>query len=180
VIEGRVRVDVDRRRVLDVPMDASGSGRTRVRVGASGGEVRFSRLFLEGDLAYDTRQGRTHFETPADGYVMLGDNSQGSEDSRIWTGTEYVVDGRAEPIVATLSAPDPESGAPRSNVVTKDGVITLLDIHGVTRSFPSKDVVSRKAVPLPFVPRGHLLGRAAANIWPWTAHDAGFRPRILP
>lgn len=180
VVEGHVRVDVDRRRVLDAAMDTSGSGRSRVRVGAAGGEVRFAALRLETDLVYVTRNVRTHFEVPPGSYVMLGDNSAGSEDSRIWTATEFDVEGLSAPVRAALSAPDPSTGAPRANVTTKDGVTSLIDVHGIARSFPAKSVVARRAVPLPYVPRGHLLGRATAILWPWTRYDAGFRPRILP
>ena len=181
VIDGRARLRVNHRLVVDVPVDVSGKGRLKLRIGAEGeATMHWRDLAVHEDLVYVTRGGQSEFDVPEGAFVVLGDNSPGSEDSRMWVASEYHLKGRTEPVIAKSQVPDPETGQMQQNVVTKNGVTTLIDVQGVHHSFPVSDRVRRKDVRMPFVFRRHLTGRASLVLWPWKVDEAGFRPRVLP
>jgi len=179
VVEGVAEARLDGRLIARLPAPVEGRGRPRVRFGASG-KMRFPRIRVERDIIYEAK-GTALFENiPDDAFVVLGDNTKGSHDSRLWQAREYHLTGRQKPIVATLSAPDPETGKEVPNVRRKDGRYALTDVDGVRHEFAAAQLERTVAVKLPYVRRRHLLGRAALIHWPWTVHEAGFRPRVLP
>lgn len=162
---------------LDVPVEpASGQA---VRIGAGGARVTFSGLRVEHDVVY-TDKGPGKWTVPPGCYFALGDNSRGSDDSRSWSVTELVVRGREVPYRAAATVPDAE-GRQISNLSRDGDIYRFKDLDGVLRQVRVEQVAERRdRVPYPFVPRDHLVGRAALVFYPFPPFSPLFRPRFLP
>jgi hypothetical protein len=149
-----------------------------VRVGARGLRATIRNLVAENDVQYS--KGPRSWDIPADGYLMLGDNTDWSRDSREWNANEVVTkDGRTfvAPVQARLSEDDLSDRTvwrPRG-----DGGVDFVDSHGIERHL-SKDEIAeiRPNVPQPFARRDDLVGRAFFVFFPFPPFG-DFRPRFL-
>lgn len=166
------RVDFSGDTLEAVPDDQ----RISIEIDAGGGEV--TNLTLAHDIHYT---GRHAFDIPDDGFVMLGDNTSNSSDSRKWAANVVTLnDGSGIQYVA----PDrvhTESDGDVANFVTdrEAGVFRFRDSYGVPREVPmdQADVELRK---LPFARRHDLVGRAFFIFFPFPPFQDEFRPRFLP
>ncbi len=151
-----------------------------------GGKIRFTDIRLDRDLYYTTDgvEGRT-IEVPEGHFFMLGDNTQASADSRLWSSLSLWADaeGRLVPkgtegareIVGNYRAippdmpPDPDENPV---VVRLRNRIVFTDLHGEEHVLIGGPEDLRRALeaappkPTPFVPRDYVLGRAFATFWP--------------
>jgi signal peptidase I len=84
------------------PVDPTERDKTPARIGARGAAVRVSHLHLERDIFYRNESALGHFDESnpyvlndydddqKDEFMMLGDNSPRSNDSRLWQSTSVV------------------------------------------------------------------------------------------
>ena len=180
VADGLARAVVDGREVGRAEVPSVGAGRARAEVGARGGEVVLSALRLEQDVEYVGGGGLTKFEVPPGCYVMLGDNSRHSEDSRKWRAGTIEVAGRDEPYVVERHSTDMAGGLV-ANIVREGGRVRFVDAAGLPRDVAAADIV-REEPPTarPYVRRDDIVGRAALIFWPVPPFGSAFRPRLLP
>lgn len=170
VVDGEVHVHVDgvERYVLPVDGAPEGeSGEQALTLTAAGAPLVIERLRIDRDLCYAVGDGRSEFATglwiPPDAYVMLGDNTGASSDSRAWrAGGRRLKDGRE--IWYNLSG---ESGTQPTRIPGTDRW-RVTDLDGVERTWATSE---EEGGELPsryvtFVPRENIVGRAFYIFWP--------------
>lgn len=157
--------------------DDSGRQSRVVQFGAQDGLVTFSDLALERDVHYKVRHDDTFNEgeaikIPADSYLVLGDNTQFSHDSRAWKKIWYKLkDGRT--IVAEKASTQSERQSELRNKY-KDGegqrpdVVIESDEHGNEVPIFSRDIVDsdESGKPFQFVGGEYIVGKALWIWWP--------------
>jgi signal peptidase I len=128
-------------------------------------------LSIDRDLYYNARERNPQkiWKIPEDHFLMLGDNTQHSKDSRAWkvsqahykNGEIVSWEGPGDSdVVGQPYAARPNQG---ENPVQR----VPADIDGLVRFVDSREVERYEtAVAHPFVSRDHLIGRAFAIFWP--------------
>lgn len=176
-VDGTLRVSIDGREVIRheyepaaPPMDdATWDGLPAL--GVEDAAVEVTTLDLGRDLHY--RRGdhpeRLPFQVPAGHYLMLGDNSGSSKDSRMWISVEFdLADG-------TTIRGDGDTGATgddgrRQYVLDPDaGTLELVDDSGRLWQLRRDEVTnfhSPRVAVAPFVPRENVVGRAFFIFFP--------------
>lgn len=140
-----------------------------VHVGATGGGVELTDLEVYRDIYYVDNHPYTRWDIPDGCYVMLGDNTQDSSDSREWSLLRYEI-------------PD-EEGVPRlvrGNQRGEENPRTGRDAEGRPLKFfhdelgelwvfdpRGEDVDYLGAEQSSFVPRELIRGRAVLVVWPF-------------
>jgi signal peptidase I len=145
-----------------------------IAFGVEQGGATFEDVRLDRDVYYTSSGARgTRFEVPEGHYLFLGDNSKSSQDSRMWTA--YRVTEKREGGRTFLSERRPSA-------LDSPGRLEFRDRDGVFRSYePAEIDVSSSRIPVPFVPKADLHGRAFAVFWPpGGLSSVGGRVRILP
>jgi signal peptidase I len=167
-LDDRLSLVLDGRTLLDVPIPPSSRQEASLTVAVDGAGADLSRLRVARDVYYLTPGGRASWTVriPSASYVMLGDNTQDSADSRLWRAKTYA-----------FRAPGGEAREVRGNfreggenpTFGRDGgrSIRFRDQWGEVHWFP-KEEVTTESLPGndPFVPRGLIVGRAVAVFWP--------------
>jgi signal peptidase I len=130
-----------------------------------GGEVE--DLVVSRDIFYEPKISLPAWDIPEDSYFAMGDNTQGSLDSRNWETMTYTLeDGR---VITGFFFPKPPVGPapPDHNPRTApDGGITFADLHGDEYTFSRSEIVDQTKGFAPFIHRRYLLGKAVAVFWP--------------
>jgi len=142
-----------------------------VAFGVEKGGATFRDVRLDRDVFYDDP---CRFTVPEGHYFFLGDNSSHSQDSRKWAGWEIRESGSERVFYA--------DERPRA-LAGKEGRVGFRDRNGVLREFDARDVTTSSGkVPMSFVPKADLHGRAFAIFWPprWFTKQPGGRVRFLP
>lgn len=180
VVDGEFTALVDGTEVARRPAPLDVRGRNRVEIGAAGKPVNFRDVVVARDIAYDAGGGPDAYDVPADGFLFLGDNVEGSADSRKWTVEVFHPKGGGAPILAATDYPD-EAGNPKGGRIrVEKGSYRFRDVDAVEREIPVEGTTVEHGVRAPFARRSHLVGRAILVFWPWIPAEAGFRPRLLP
>ncbi len=171
------RVYVDGRVVAKVQHEDTtndGAEREAITLGLRGVAAELGSVSVDRDLQYN--QSR-EWVVPDDHYIVLGDNTISSKDSRMWE-------------VTVLELSDGRTLEGEHSVKLEDGTIVpfddsgdeyrFLDTNGVARRVPKSDVVKvTERVDRPFVKRNDLVGRAFLVFFPFPPFG-DFRPHILP
>lgn len=149
----------------------------KFRIGAKNLKAVVRNVVVENDVQYSMVQ-TTKWKIPEGCYVMLGDNTWSSRDSRYWTANVVrTLDGRE--FVAPDTARVTEE---REETVFRphpDGSVDFIDSYGVPRHFAKDEIEPvRRNVPLPFVKQDDLVGRAFFIFFPFPPFG-DFRPRLL-
>jgi len=122
-------------------------------------------MAIDRDLHYDNRHEFEIWKIPADNFLMFGDNTGSSADSREWKVREAILKNGEHVVWSAQEGHNPDSrpmGAEPGYEVVIDP-----DIDGVTRRFRLDEVAEwLPPVHRPLVPRDHLVGRAFAVFWP--------------
>lgn len=171
-----IRVTLDGRQVAKLAHpDVTNLGETgaRVALGLRGGRAAFSGIRVDADLHYE---GSSSWNVPPDHFVMLGDNTTNSRDSRKWdcheivdrNGRSYIADGNVKL----------DDGSSFRNFRSDGDDWVFLDSHGIARRIP-KEGAKTSTTERPFVHRDDLIGRAFFTFFPFPPFGE-FRPRFLP
>ena len=149
---------------LEIPGTSNQASSITLRVEGEGAD--FSGLEAYRDIYYtsDTVK-QSEFKIPAGCYVMLGDNTQDSSDSREWTFAKYKWPGSGEAWVR---------GNWRSNnenpfVVEggdKGAEIFFRDEWGELHRFQREGSTQGPPEGAPYVSRSQITGRAVLVFWP--------------
>ncbi|MBK7642298.1 MAG: signal peptidase I [Planctomycetes bacterium] len=123
------------------------------------------------DIYYTSDRGMTSFQIPHGCYVMLGDNTQDSADSREWNLMRFRMRGGDGPWIQGNSREDYSGNDPSGNPrrVTGDPGGTRLffrDQWGELHNFLEKDAEKGSSIAAPYVPRELVIGRALLVFWP--------------
>ena len=150
---------------LEIPPAVVQKG--RINLATEGGGAEFSELRVYRDIFYTSAgQGTTRWVIPEGNYVVLGDNTQNSADSRDWSLTRFEIPlengetqivrgnnrGTENPIIAHGA-----DGRAR---------VYLADEFGERWVFHRAESRALKPTPAPFVPRSLIRGRAVLVVWP--------------
>lgn len=165
-IDDRVRFEVDGEALLSLDVPAAARRQAGVRLVTEGGGARFRDARVWRDVHYTTpgKLGHT-WDVPAGCYVMLGDNTQDSADSREWELTSFHL-LQGDDVSARVRGDQRPGENPR--VVTNgDGRSTFyfVDEWGERRRFTA-DEAHHASEPAPFVRRELIIGRALLVFWP--------------
>ncbi len=156
--------------------------------GCKGGSARISQLELKRDLYYTTDgvEGKTII-IPKDKFFMMGDNTQASEDSRLWKSLTLGIDKRGRICPPGKEAVHTWTGNLRGGafyvgnpidpdenpiLVTRKHRIVFTDFFGenhILKGDPEDFTKTLEASPpqwAPFVPKSFVVGRAFARFWP--------------
>ena len=168
-LDDRLRLTIDGREFLALDIEANEHGEASLTIGVSGAGADVTELRVARDIYYLTREERSSWEVtiPPGSYVMLGDNTQDSADSRLWDSKTYTLSGNdGSPIEAKGNfriGENPVFARVKgggNQVRFRD---TFGEVHWIPRSAPP-DMLGGRNEPL--VARELILGRALAVFWP--------------
>ena len=132
---------------------------------ARGTALTITDFRVDRDLHYiprdmpDLGEDGDGIQIPEDHYFMLGDNTTGSSDSRLWElKILHLADG------STVKHED-DSKENRVQYL-EDGMRSVVDQKGVVRHWRASDVDRRSGERVPFVERKLIVGRAFFIFWP--------------
>ena len=169
---------VDGTEVLRMPDDSSGPRPPRpkkalVHIGITGGGS-VSDVRLRRDIFYTpAAQGDSEWEITPGHYLALGDNTQGSLDSRGWKQRTYLLrpgstqtaDGT--PVTEWTGFDFDNPRAPDANPHRLgNGRLAFANLHGDVLEVREADIVSQALAPAPLIDQRYLLGKAVAVFWP--------------
>jgi len=123
------------------------------------------------DIYYTSDRGVTEFKIPPRCYVMLGDNTQDSADSREWSLMQFRWKGAEGEWVRGNSREDYSGNDPSGNPKRVAGEaggprIYFRDEWGELHTFLQSDATRGEPLQAPFVPRELIVGRALLVFWP--------------
>jgi signal peptidase I len=180
-VDGDVRLTLDGEELAvladdrDIDEFAPSGGRQDLRFHAEGAPFVLSQIALDRDLWYqniwnNNRWQREGVEIPEGNYLMLGDNTSNSSDSRRWRIRRlHLRDGRKIEYDGTGGG---DAGPKRLYDPTGDWILDsyeVVDVEGVRRVYheddkdPDHGTMSHYA---PFVWRELIVGRAFVVFWP--------------
>jgi signal peptidase I len=169
---------IDGKEILRVPDDISGPRPARpkkalVHIGITGGGS-VSDVRLRRDIFYTPAvQGDSEWDITPGHYLALGDNTQGSLDSRGWKqltlllrpGSTHTADGTEVEAWTGFDFDNPR--APDANPHRLGGnQLAFANLHGDVIHVSEADIVSRSLEPAPLIDQRYLLGKAVAVFWP--------------
>jgi signal peptidase I len=162
-LDDELSLEIDGSVLLRVALAPSADQRCSIELGVEGKGALLTELAVWRDIHYlgHSKEVWT-VQIPAGHYVMLGDNTQDSADSRDWQSTRCGRD------------PDWMRGNFRGGYenpgrgVGPDGevLVRFKDQWGEVHWFTAEEADPDFAIPAPLVPRELLLGRVVAMFWP--------------
>jgi signal peptidase I len=163
---------VDDTIVARLPDDAAGPHPARPLTASAaialrgGGSVR--DVVLRRDIFYlPPPSGQTRWELPGDSYFGLGDNTQGSLDSRAWEVKTLVLRDGREYTGFWFNASRVGTGPSDANpVFYPDNKLRFADMHGDEHILDRADIIAERPAWAPFIPARNLLGKAIVVFWP--------------
>lgn len=172
-MDDRLSLELDGEVVLELEIPPAVDQTCFVQIDVDGEGADFEDLMAYRDIYYlAAGVKRAYWKIPAGHYVMLGDNTQDSSDSREW---EFI----------HLRYPTPDGPIYRGNYRGRENpldvpggsggdVTWFRDEFGELHTWPSDQVERVPAISLPaaeseevaFVPRDLITGRAVVVFWP--------------
>ena len=166
-LDDRLAMEIDGEEVLSLEIPAATDQTSNLHLRVLGGEVEFDDLEVYRDIYYLSSQVKvSRWYVEEDHYVMLGDNTQDSSDSREWTLARYHLPG-VEGVVEGNYRGE-EENPQRVPGGDKGTMFFFRDEWGTLHS--SLDSERRNAVPTnqlrSQVSREMITGRALIVFWP--------------
>jgi len=168
-IDDRLSFELDGRARLTSEIAVSERQEATLTLSLDGAGADFSGLRLARDVYYQGPDGRPAWSTeiPAGHYVMLGDNTQDSADSRLWEAQSFTIQAGAETVHLRGNLREGENPIP-TRLSDGSGAWRFKDNWGEVHWIADTAVRGQTLVgqPSPLVPRELILGRAVAIFWP--------------
>ncbi|MDQ7778781.1 MAG: signal peptidase I [Planctomycetota bacterium] len=144
----------------DSRLDTVRAGRTAASFSVKGGACEVASVAVYRDIFYIAKGCFNEDEpvkVPAGKYVVIGDNSPTSKDSRLWERKEIrTSDGRGY-------AFDRDNGSDNRG---KGELLITRDVFGVERVIPTDSIVDSSVEYLRFIDEKDLVGRGFLVWWP--------------
>ncbi len=159
--------ELDGEVLLTFPIDPAKDRTCTVSWVTEGGGAEFTDIEVLRDVHYTSLgQRSTHWQIPADNYLMLGDNTQDSSDGRDWNLTSFEVpqpDGSVEVVRGNNRGTE-------NPIIVADGngtaTVYIQDEFGERWVFPRNEARALGPTGIPLVPRSLIRGRAVLVVWP--------------
>ena len=154
---------------LEIPGRSGDDQKSSFTIQVDGAAV-FDDLETWRDIYY-TLGRKVEFTIPPGNYVMLGDNTQDSADSREWELMQWRIGHEGGEVVRGNSREDPSGQDPSGNpkrVLGEAGGPRYFfrDEWGELHNFLRTEVDSLPTISAPLVPRELVVGRALLVFWP--------------
>lgn len=167
-LDDLLALEIDGERVLELEVweVAPRSSSAFVHVQGEGADI--SELMVSRDIYYTSdRAKEKHFRIEAGHYVMLGDNTQDSSDSREWTWARFQWPGLERELRGNNRENDQEAPNPQRVPGAPGGTqIWVRDEWGELYHAPLSQVRELPPQEAPYVPRDRITGRALVVFWP--------------
>jgi signal peptidase I len=163
-LDDLLELRIDDEVLLSLEIEYATDQASAVFLHTRGGGADFEELEVYRDIYYTNEKVSVEYwSIPEDHYMMLGDNTQDSADSREWSLVVYP-DETGEGVLRgqrrRKENPITVSGGP-------DGEVTFLrDEYGELHHFLSSSRPQQTPEMAPFVPRNLVTGRALLVFWP--------------
>jgi hypothetical protein len=162
-------LEVDGEVVAELEIDPAEDQTATITLRVEGEGADFEDLEACRDIHYtESVAGSSEFAIPADSYVMLGDNTQDSSDSREWQFVHYRWPASDGFVRGNFRA---QNENPQTVVGGAEGPrVFFRDEWGELHTFLAREAQLGPSRELaPFVPRHLVTGRALIVFWPLTA-----------
>lgn len=171
-LDDRLELTLDGRSLLAAEIEPSARQEASLTLAVSGAGADVTGLSVARDVYYTVPDDRASWTVtiPPGQYVMLGDNTQDSADSRLWKAQTYAYrpGPGAEVVEARGNYRPGENPIPRS-LPDRTSAIRMRDHWGEVHWF-ARDAIAPPSPTLPgnepLVPRELIVGRAWAIFWP--------------
>lgn len=183
----QLELDGDVVATLDVPPSINQASSFTVRVEGEGAD--FDELETWRDIYYTAGTKGREFRIPAGHYVMLGDNTQDSSDSREWLFATHRWDGpgsNGEYVRGNLFPPQPRDPLNGNPIVVQGGAdgprYFFRDEWGELHDFVARPGTQGPNEEAPYVARELIVGRAVLvfwPLWPFTGDPAIWRLKFV-
>lgn len=167
----RLEIDGDVVATLEVPQSSNQASSFTIRVEGEGCD--FTDLETWRDIYYTAGTKGREFRIPPGHYVMLGDNTQDSSDSREWLYTKYRWDGpgsEGEYVRGNFFPPSPRDPLNGNPIQVQGGAegprVFFRDEWGELHTFVAKPGSLGPQEEAPYVARELIVGRAVLVFWP--------------
>jgi signal peptidase I len=164
-MDDMLELDLDGDKLLELEIPSAADQASSITLRQDGEGADFSDLETYRDIYYTSETKVTQFKIPEQSYVMLGDNTQDSSDSREWQLGKYkvgdtLIRGNWRPLDQNTANPAQVPGDPEGTR------IFFRDEWGELHTFFPKPGSGPEFDPAPFVPRNLIVGRAVIVFWP--------------
>jgi signal peptidase I len=164
-MDDMLELDVDGDKLLELEIPPALDQASTITLRQDGEGADFTDLETYRDIYYTSDRGTTLFKIPPGSYVMLGDNTQDSSDSREWLFGKYHVGDQV--IRGNWRSNDPQAPNPFIDSADPEGRrVFFRDEWGELHTFFQKPNVVPEFEQAPFVPRNLIVGRAVIVFWP--------------
>lgn len=158
-----------------------------VSFGARGVTIKVRKLTVGRDIFYRGRRDRSTLgleegeavEIPARSYMMMGDNTENSHDSRAWIRYSYKIRGRAEPVECEGQETSQNDGdilrevREKFNLAREPYIAIRADKNGDAHHFAEDELLEQvKPEAFRFVDERFIVGKA---FWTWFPLPRAFR-----
>jgi len=158
-----LRLEIDGQPIVELEVPEATDQTSCFQLRAEGEGADFSEVEVYRDIFYTEDGKKSEFEIPAGSYVMLGDNTQDSSDSRFWTLVSYTPKEDGKTIRGNWFPPQNPVSVPGD----PEGTRTFLrDEWGDLHDFVQRSGPPPQSELAPYGPREMILGRAVAVFWP--------------
>lgn len=167
-IDDLLELEIDGEVVVELEIGSvSNSNDAHVSIVTEGGGADLEDLQVHRDIYYTTaRQKYRRWQIPEGQYVMLGDNTQDSSDSRDWSLTRYSIPDDAGGEQVVRGNQRSQENPLRSFGPGGDATLYFRDELGELWIFDNRESRRLESEAMSFVPRSLVRGRAVLVVWP--------------